>query len=64
MKEVREKRSPADVRGCFKAPTHLHPGINAHVFEKCLLGDRSHTGHAPSSRLPEVAEVHVGGEVS
>lgn len=61
---MKEKREKVEVRGRLKAPTHLHPGVNAHVLEKCPLGDWSQAGHARSRRLPEVAEVHVGGEVS
>lgn len=52
------------VRGCLNAPTRLHPGVDAHVLEKRPLGDGSHAGHAPSGHPPQVAEVHVGGEVS
>lgn len=63
MEEVRE-RSPVEVRGRIKAPTHLHPGINAHVLEKRPLGEWSQAGYASSCRLSEVAEVHVSSEVS
>lgn len=43
--------------------THLHPGVNAHVFQEQSLTDGSQTGHAPSCHPPQVAEIHVSGEV-
>lgn len=62
IKRGHQRRSR--VRSRLNAPAHLHPGINAHVLEKRLLGDWSHAGHACSGRLPQVTEVHVSGEVS
>lgn len=43
--------------------TDLHPCVDAHVLQEHPLSDGSQTGHAPSSHLPQVAEVHVRGEV-
>lgn len=42
---------------------HLQSGVDAHVLQERPLSDGSQTGHTPSSRPPQVAEVHVGGEV-
>lgn len=43
--------------------TRLHSGVDAHVFQERPLRDGSQASHAPSSHPPQVAEVHVSGEV-
>lgn len=43
--------------------TRLQSGVDAHVLQERPLSDGSQTGHAPSGHPPQVAEVHVGGEV-
>lgn len=51
------------VQRTFNRQTHLHPGVDAHVLQERPLSDGSQTGHAPSGHPPQVAEIHVGGEV-
>lgn len=43
--------------------THLHAGVAAHVLQERPLGDGAQTGHAPSRHAPQVAEVHISGQV-
>lgn len=62
---VRPVISDEDELSCLWAGrhTHLQPGVDAHVFQEGPLSDGSQAGHAPSSHPPQVAEVHVSGEV-
>lgn len=55
--------APRDHAVTSALQTRLHSGIDAHVLQERPLSDGPQTGHAPSGHRPQVAEVHVGGEV-